>query len=259
MGKYPTAARVLSVLLLVPLVLVIVPGANSSHASQIPCTDTFLGATACPDLIVEPAKLNVQLRQTQTFGTNSCDVQHGHTQPGTRQLIRFYFSTPNIGTGDLIVGAPRDRPDWFVWDPCHGHYHMREYADYRMWTPEGYAQWAAVRAANPDALSADLLAANPHLLDKFVASNKMGFCVIDIFPYVPTGPPQYGSCSNNQGITVGWADEYVPGLPGQWIDVTGVAPGLYILEAEVNSERLYVESDYTNNASIAPMVVLPPV
>lgn len=40
-----------------------------------------------------------------------------------------------------------------------------------------------------------------------------------------------------------------PALDGQWIDVTGLAPGYYVLEAEVNAERFFEESSYENNAA----------
>jgi hypothetical protein len=97
-----------------------------------------------------------------------------------------------------------------------------------------------------------VLAAQPELLDHFVAGHKQGFCVIDIVPYVPAAPRNYGSCTSNQGISVGWADEYVWSLDGQWIDVTGLAPGGYVLEAEVNAERLFEELNYSNNAAAIP-------
>jgi hypothetical protein len=48
---------------------------------------------------------------------------------------------------------------------------------------------------------------------------------------------------------VGWADEYYYRLDCQFIDVTGVAPGTYVLEDEVNPERLFKESNYRNNAA----------
>ena len=44
-----------------------------------------------------------------------------------------------------------------------------------------------------------------------------------------------------------WADEYALTLDGQFIDITGVASGTYMLEVEVNAEHLFAEGSYTNN------------
>jgi hypothetical protein len=57
---------------------------------------------------------------------------------------------------------------------------------------------------------------------------------------------------------VGWADIYDSGLPGQWIDVTGVAPGNYTLEVTVNPDHILDEDDYTNNTVTVPVVITAP-
>ncbi|HEV8360608.1 MAG TPA: lysyl oxidase family protein [Candidatus Thermoplasmatota archaeon] len=227
----------------------------AGHSAEVPCQDTFAGMTACPDLVVDPVKLLVQLTETNTYSATNCDVVEGSTVAGTRTVLRFYQSTPNLGLGDLIVGRPADHPEWFYYAPCHRHYHFREYSDYRLWEPAQYAQWKVLKLTNPTVLSRDLLAAHPELTP--VASNKGGFCVIDIFPYAPVlNPlPVYQSCNNNQGIAAGWADEYSPGLSGQYFDITDVPDGVYILESEVNAEHLFVESNYINNDSAVPAVV----
>ena len=52
-----------------------------------------------------------------------------------------------------------------------------------------------------------------------------------------------------QGISVCWADVYFPGLSGQWIDITGVRDGEYVLENEVNDKHFMTETDYSNNSA----------
>lgn len=194
----------------------------------------------------------------ETYSASDCAVVEGTTQPGERRLLRFTYTTPNLGPGDLIIGAPADHPEWFEFGICHDHMHFREYADYRLWTTRGYEEWQALRANNPDALSTDLLKRIRNLDEKMVAGAKLGFCVIDIIPATsspdysgpPPGPAKYFSCRSNQGISVGWADSYFfVQLDGQWIDVTGVDAGNYVLEAEVNPERLFTEVSYSNNAA----------
>jgi hypothetical protein len=208
----------------------------------VPCSDP----RGCPDLWVDARFMRPHL-QRQTFGPDHCEVQEGSTSAGTRSLLRFSFVTPNDGPGDLVVGPPDLHPEWFTWGACHGHMHFREYADYRLWTPAGYARWDALRTARPDLLPADILAADADLAAELVTGTKQGFCVIDVLRYSETfTPPKYLDC-DVQGISVGWADVYGDSIPGQYVDVTGVPPGSYVLEAEVNAERFFEESDYADN------------
>ena len=204
----------------------------------VPCADP----RGCPDLLTDPSTMAPYV-QVKNIKANDCQVVEGQTKPGTRRLLRFTFTTPNTGAGDLIVGRPEDHPEWFEYSPCHGHYHFREYADYRLWTPAQQQQYEALRAASPQLTAAAVLAANPHLTP--VLGQKAGFCIIDIAPY-GVGVPKYLVCAV-QGISAGWADEYDSSLDGQFVDVTEIPSGSYVLEAEVNSERLYEESDYSNN------------
>lgn len=227
------------------------PGGSSPSATpQVPCAD----APDCPDLLVDAEALAASAKlDTRTFDATSCAVEEGSTAAGTRTLLRFDFTSPNLGRGDLEVGRPADHPEWFTWGTCHGHWHFKEYADYRLWDLPGYAAWQLVRATHPGMPPAEALALYPELAPHMVSGHKQGFCVLDILPWTPvtTHGRQYRSCSEGQGITVDWADRYNALLDGQWVDVTGLPAGPYVLEAEVNPERLYVESDYSNNAAAA--------
>ena len=204
------------------------------------------------DLAVDGRTLGHQRFESRTFAAGSCSIAEGHVPgPGTWRLMRFTTTYPNIGASDLAIGNPLAHPDLFEYDTCHGHYHFKEYADYRLWTNAGYQQWRALRDSTPEStLSRDLLNANPGIKSQMIEGAKRGFCVIDIrrVPGVD-GPrqPQYTSCSANQGISVGWADEYHWSLDGQWINVTNVAAGNYMLEVEVNAEHLFAEGNYANN------------
>ena len=216
--------------------------------SQVPCSDP----RGCPDLSVDPATMAPSVH-TKTFKAQDCQVQEGTTQAGVRKILRFTYTTPNLGDGDLIVGRPEDHPEWFEWGECHRHYHFKEYADYRLWMPDQWAEYKAFREANPDMLAADVLAANPQWQP--VKGEKRGFCVIDIWPYLEKpGPPKYLLC-DFQGISLGWADEYYDDLDSQFIDVTGVPSGDYVLEAEVNAEHVFTETNYRNNWTYHPVTI----
>lgn len=233
-----------------------IPSPVFGQAPLVPCGDP----RGCPDLVVDGRSMSRSIRfETKTFSTASCSLVEGSVGgAGARRLLRFTFTTPNRGQGDLIIGNPYDHLEWFETSTCHGHLHFKEYADYRLWSEAGYQAWIALRAANPGSLAKDLLAANPDVASQMIEGRKQGFCVIDIVRDAPrSGPAKYTSCSSNQGISVGWADQYVWRLDGQWIDVTGLPAGSYVLEAEVNAERFYQESDYDNNASAVAVQISP--
>ncbi len=212
-----------------------------------------------PDLIVDPLLLRAQLVLTEeSFGPNSCTVHEGCVSAaGTHLLLRFTSSTPNIGQADLFVGDPKQcLGDLFRFSECHQHLHFQEYADYRLWTLAGYENWAAQRDLSQPAntgRNAQLLA-QARESGELLVGRKQGFCVIDIAPFnepggPQPGPPRYQSCGSNQGIKVAWADQYVQLLACQFIQMTGVPEGDYVLEDHVNPEQLFPESDYTNNSS----------
>ncbi len=211
-----------------------------------------------PNLIIDQHRLAVQWHlEKRTFPENSCAVLEGCVEKGgTRLLLRFTIATPNVGTANLEIGSPFDS-DLFAFDPCHGHHHFLEYSDYRLWTPGGYMNWIEFRAEHEDEIPGDIIE-HPDLREKPVVGGKQGFCVIDVVPYAAAPellqPPNFQFCSF-QGLTVGWADVYDTTLPCQWIDVTDISPGEYVLEVEVNPERLFLESDYMDNAAAIKIVV----
>jgi hypothetical protein len=93
---------------------------------------------------------------------------------------------------------------------------------------------------------------------------KTGFCLEDRYeltrlklPHKPARPVWTGECGRGrpgllavrQGISPGYGDDYVPTLEGQYIDVTGLPAGRYLLVHRVNADRRLRESEYGNNAA----------
>jgi hypothetical protein len=94
---------------------------------------------------------------------------------------------------------------------------------------------------------------------------KTGFCLGDRYDArskvrIPGEPPRAvwtHNCAKNQperlrvlqGISPGYGDDYVPNLEGQFVDVTDVPAGRYLLVHRVNSEDDLHESNYENNAA----------
>jgi hypothetical protein len=95
---------------------------------------------------------------------------------------------------------------------------------------------------------------------------KTGFCLGDREPAPTgaTGPPPgtpadpffTGGCGYDhpelltmtEGISVGYGDDYLPRLEGQYVDMTGLPAGRYTLVHHVNADRALRESDMSNNA-----------
>ena len=94
---------------------------------------------------------------------------------------------------------------------------------------------------------------------------KTGFCLGDRYETDPgtrleNEPPQAvwtEECGRGQpallavreGISPGYGDDYDPELEGQFVDVTQVPAGRYVLVHSANPERALEESDYANNAA----------
>ena len=83
----------------------------------------------------------------------------------------------------------------------------------------------------------------------------------------PRARPVYtGACGRNrpdlevleQGISPGYADPYPPSVEGQELDLTGLAPGRYVLVHRSDPLQRIEESDETNNAASVAIAVRRP-
>ncbi len=229
-----------------------VPDAALAQSSPIvcqpvvPCPDP----AACPDITVDRRHLAEWYVQEQFFDPLDCTVVEGHVLPGLRLLLRFPTWLSNIGAGTLSLGDPVRRGDLFEWATCHGHFHFRDYAVHRLWRAALYLDWMRLKAAHPEICPAELLRLHSEIGTQVISGFKQGFCLLSLRPVCEPAPPYNPSFScANQGIDAGWSDVYTADTEGQWIDITSVPPGHYILEIEINSERLIQESNYINNSA----------
>lgn len=230
-------------LLLLPLLPVV------AGSGEVACA----GPLACPDLAPDPRLMASWSLSAASFPRweGDCALEEGLVEPGERTLLRLAVGAMNLGPGDLVIGDPRAHPEWYAWSPCHGHYHFGDFAHYRVWSQEGYAAWAALRAAEPEAPASRLLDENAWLRDHLRAGHKQGFCIVDAHPlHRFAGYPSFATC-DHQGISAGWQDVYGDGLDGQWVDVTGLPAGSYVLEVELNPERTIQEESFLDNAARA--------
>jgi hypothetical protein len=223
----------------------------------VPCTDP----RGCPNLVLDPGIITTVYYDIHTFAPADCAVVEGMVTAGTRTMLLFSTQTNNLGPGALFLGNPADHPEWFQFSACHGHYHIKDYADYRLWTMAGYQEWTALRAANPTACAQQVLDSNPTLATQLVRGNKLGLCFFDVLRMGQArdatmqcpgtlDPQTYFGC-DYAGLGVCWADIYEPiygAIDGQWIDITDVLDGDYVLENESNAKRLITETSYTDNS-----------
>jgi hypothetical protein len=213
------------------------------------------GVSSEDELLIAPlvgAKLpDIVVRQSDLYD-HFVDLA---MEPG-RVHLRLSNGTANIGAGKLhLYGVLPANPDGtqdvmqrvfgdggqfedrlagkFLFHEGHNHIHFVDWAAYRL------------RQILPGDGVGPIVA----------EGTKTSFCIIDLgvhdssLPgYSPSG--EFHSCSSTiQGLSVGWIDVYSKYLPGQSIDITGVPPGQYWLESEVDPLDHVLESDEANNAT----------
>lgn len=185
-----------------------------------------------PDLSIDEARIDTSLYfETLEFAADDCAILEGCVNgSGLRDLMRFDVAIRNMGTADLVIGKPSRHPEWFTYSACHGHYHFNGFVEYELFDLQnGFV----------------------------VAGRKQAFCLEDyerIPGYVGGGRGKF-TCSN-QGITVGWQDVYRAALDCQWLDVTVVSPGDYVLRVTVDAGEKFAEINENNNVAIA-LVTIP--
>jgi hypothetical protein len=186
--------------------------------------------------------------------------------PASRPVYRLGFrsAVSNVGRGPLVIsgrrtsadnatmtadqvveraGAPREVVRdvgrlRYVVSPDHRHWHLLGFDRYQL-RPAGQPAPA-------------------------VSDRKTGFCLGDRYSTVGRrlaghrADPAYTSRCGlgdpqlmdiREGISVGYGDDYAATLEGQYLRLTGLSSGRYVLVHRVNSERRLRELRYGNNAA----------
>ena len=202
---------VVALLVLIPSVVI---SQRTSVSRQFPVYDNG----GKPDLVVDPQRFVAQMEIVdRLFTEGSCALEEGAVGgTGYRRILRFDTVVMNSGDADLIVGDRSDPnnpfAEFFDFAPCHGHFHLRDFSVYEL-------------------LSVDRTVV--------VAGHKQGFCFEDSLKY--DGGKSNGYNCGFQGITSGWGDWYFKQLTGQWIDITGVPEGDYIVRVRINAANTFDE------------------
>jgi hypothetical protein len=211
-------------------------GSGGRIVWQAPLNFSSLGPTISselgPDLVVNGPAAQASAHVTQElFSSDSCEVQDGCVRAaGMRTLLRFDGDIENLGSGDLELGDPNGNPA-FVLDQCHHVPLLDNIMAYQLQDSNGQVVQTG---------------------DGAVIGRKAGFCMMDIAQVNSSAPEGVYDCSN-QGISVGWEDIYDSSLDCQFLDVTGVPAGDYVLKLTVNPSGIFPESDYSNNSASVPV------
>ncbi|HEU4918344.1 MAG TPA: lysyl oxidase family protein, partial [Candidatus Limnocylindrales bacterium] len=160
--------------------------------------------------------------QNRSFASGDHDVQDGCVTPGAHKVLRFDFLSYNAGSSDMVIGSPASRPDLFVWSSGHGHYHLKDFNEFLLFTAGGSLA---------------------------TIGYKQAFCAIDIERISPTASatPRFGGCNSDQGISAGWADVYSAFLACQFVVIDGLPDGDYTLQSTTNAKHVAGEECYGDN------------
>ena len=204
-------------------------------------------------------------------GTPSCYPEEVAEQ-GARRCLRFDQVIANEGDGPFelryrMEGLANDQQlrqriyasdgtftdttvDSYEFHPVHAHFHYKNFGR------------AYLYGFRPDGT-----------LEKIRESRKNGFCMIDVentrFGLDPAGAPYKGEAPRTyyfprcntatehdehgtymvNGISVGWADVYNWFLADQYIEISGVPDGVYVLETLANPARTVHETNLDDDAA----------
>lgn len=157
-------------------------------------------------------------------GTGPLQLEAGpvDTGSGKQQVLQRVF----LSDGSSFLRSA----GYFEWHAGHNHFHFDDYALYTL---------QPVNAPGGSART----------------GSKTTFCVMDttkISGSLPGAPQSavYSTCGQFiQGMSVGWGDTYGAHLPGQEIDFTDNADGLYQLGIEIDPKKVIIEANENDNVS----------
>lgn len=207
-----------------------------------PTTGFSLGLGVDAPLLVDGCYPEERVRK----GAERClrfDTIVGNAGAGAFELAYKVDKRETVAAVQRIYRADGSFGDRFAvrseLHPTHAHFHVQDFYVSRLWK------------AGPD---------GERVGEPVARGDKNGFCPEDSEPLGgrPADGPRHYSCFTADepdqrgfqvvGISAGWQDVYTANLPDQFVEISGVPDGQYVLEIELDPRRVFVESDDSNNA-----------
>lgn len=193
-----------------------------------------------PDLAIDSSLVKDWDVVDRYFSPAACELVENTIQAtGTRRLLRFTTAAANRGSS-FSIGQPSDLTNpyypYFEFSACHGHYHFTGFTRYELLDSKGVV---------------------------LLQARKEAFCLEDILAYRDAPNKQwFYECHfdyTTQGVSSGWADIYDKTISGQWLDVTGLPGGSYLLRVTLNPAGLIPEgaNKYANVLDIKVQIPAP--
>ncbi|MDQ3982331.1 MAG: lysyl oxidase family protein [Actinomycetota bacterium] len=177
---------------------------------------------------------------------------------GAERCLRFDAIVGNVGAGafELAYLVDKDRgmsafqrvfntdgsfADRYAirseFHPTHAHFHVRDFYLARLWRADADgARLGEAPVARGD--KSGFCPQDSDSVEGNTSEQRHYTCIVD-------GPD--GTRLQVVGISAGWKDVYPAELPDQFVEISGVPDGSYVLEIELDPNDVFVEADETNN------------
>lgn len=231
----------------VPLVLALAASVIAAGPVDAARPDTLL-----PNLVpLRSQALEVRCDPTETLDT-----------PSPKRCLRFETRAANAGRGALELhhratelagqrsvtqrvfasdGSHRDvGAGTYTFHATHAHFHYADFAEASLWRSDDRGR---------------RLGASP-----VRRGSKVGFCLQDVYSFRDGAPRTYegpyacypvtaadGEVAQVSGISPGWVDVYDLTVPHQYVEITGVPDGYYLLQITLDPDRRLRETTTKDN------------
>jgi hypothetical protein len=237
-------------LALVALLLAAFPSLASAAAPRALLPDLAQGTPTDIGIALDSANGQPQVRLT--FHSSVANVGEGplvlsgRRAPGATDMTAHQVVRRSDGSS--YVRSPSAGTLKYVRASDHEHWHLLGFDRYELWSQDGAR--------------------------KLRGDRKQGFCLGDRFSLLsnkrmkhqPLKPEFTTYCAKNQpgithiveGISVGWGDDYRANIEGQYIDVTTIPAGRYLLVHRTNATHGLRELNPYNDVACAAIELRAP-
>lgn len=182
---------------------------------------------------------------------------------GDRVVLVFRSAVGNVGRGPLVVNGRRARGERTMTPTqelrrADGSVTQVPLATRLRYQPGGHDHWHLLGFEAFDLR-------DPATGARVARSNKVGFCLGGRYPMEPPVPGTAPTAAINHncgkflpglltmrmGIDVGYADDYAAFVESQYVDITRVGPGRYLLVHQADPDQRLLVGDRSDDVAYA--------